>query len=234
MSVFTRISDIINSNLSAALDQAEDPEKVIRLLINDMQESLVQLRAATAAKIADKKQLKLKLKQLNRKIAHWQEKTELAISHGRDDLAKAALQQRNQLETPVIQTEADLIYLNDNDEKLKQDTGTLEDKLKNARTRQQGLNLRAQTAKSRIKLKRQLEHISTSGAFSKFDDYERKLELMEGEVESYDLGRVDFNNVDLTSELDRLEQDETLNRELENLKARMSVKTPSPLITHQA
>src|SRR5260221_800674 len=101
MGVFPRLSDIINSNLNAMLDRAEDPQKIVRLIIQEMEDTLVEPRAAAARSIADRKELSRRVAELDGAAADWQRKAELAVSRSRDDLAKAALSARAQASEAV-------------------------------------------------------------------------------------------------------------------------------------
>jgi phage shock protein A len=216
MSVFNRLTDIINSNINAILDQAEDPEKMVRMITQEMEETLVEVRSASARYIADKKQVAKKIQRLRRESRGWEEKAELAVSKGRDDLAKAALKEKSRQDEAVMQLEADLEAIDGAIAKLKSDTTQLEEKLQTARARQKALILRGKTAKSRIKVKRQIHDASYDDAIDRFELYERRLDEMEGEIESYDLA-----NRTLSDEIEDLEKDEQLDEELEALKERM-------------
>ncbi len=216
MSVFNRISDIINANLNAILEQAEDPEKIVRMITQEMEETLVEVRSASARYLADKKQINHRARMLKREAESWATKAELAVNKGRDDLAKAALREKNRFDTASTATEGDLKQIEIAIEKLASDAVQLESKLQLAKARQKALILRGQTAKSRIKVKRQMNDVSFDEAFGRFDSYERKLDEMEGEIESYNLG-----NQTLADEIHDLEKDEFLNAELESLKSRI-------------
>lgn len=216
MSVFNRLTDIINSNINAILDQAEDPEKMVRMITQEMEETLVEVRSASARYIADKKQVAKKIDRLRRESRNWEEKAELAVTKGRDDLAKAALKEKSRQDEAVVHLEADLEAIDGAIAKLKSDTTQLEEKLQTARARQKALILRGKTAKSRIKVKRQIHDVSYDDAMDRFELYERRLDQMEGEIESYDLA-----NRTLSDEIDDLEKNEQLDKELHALKERM-------------
>ena len=217
MSVFNRISDIVNANVSAILEQAEDPEKLVRLITREMEETLVEVRSSSARYLAEKKTISKKLRLRAQEASAWESKAELAINKGRDDLAKAALHEKNEVDSVITLLQGDLIHLDAAIDKLKSDTSQLETKLQSARARQKALIVRGQTAKSRMKVKRQIHDMSFDEAFSRFDSYERKLDEMEGEIESYDLGQRS-----LSDEIENLESDEHLTAELEALKSRMN------------
>jgi len=216
MSIFNRLSDIVNANLNSILEQAEDPEKIVRMITQEMQDTLVEIRSASARHLADKRKLENQLRHIRAEARSWERKAELAVEKGRDDLAKAALKEKAFVDQAESQVEADLINIEATLEKLRNDTDSLEEKLRQAKARQKALILRGQTAKSRIKVKRQLHDVAFDDAFSRFDSYERKLDELEGEVESYALG-----NQTLSAEIEGLKDAEFLDTELAALKSRM-------------
>ena len=215
MSVFNRFSDIVNANINSILDQAEDPHKMVRLITQEMQATLVEVRAASVRYIADKKEISERLEFSARESINWQNKAELAITKGRDDLAKAALLEKARQDEVVTALSTELIQVKDALSKLKTDADQLEDKLILARTREKALILRGQTARSRLKVKRQLHDVNCEDALSRFESYERKLDDMEGAIESYELP-----NRTLSQEISDLQDDEHLTKELQELKSR--------------
>jgi phage shock protein A len=217
MSVFNRLSDIVNANLNAMLDQAEDPEKIVRLITQEMQDTLVEVRSTSARYLADKRQLEKQLRLIRAESTTWERKAELAIDKGRDDLAKAALREKSLVDEVETRLQADIIHVDVAIEKLRAATVSLEEKLVQAKARQKALILRGQTARSRIKVKRQLNDLSFDDAFNRFEVYERKLDEMEGEVEAFDLG-----NLTLSAEIESLQTDHELDAELALLKQRVT------------
>ena len=189
MSIFSRFTDIINSNINSILDKAEDPEKMVRLIIQEMEETLVEVRTQSAKLIADKKELSRRIERLHLEAEEWESKAEIALSKGREDLARAALKEKSLAEEATMALEADLEVIDINLDKLSGDIGLLQQKLGDAKTRQKGLIVRSRTAESRMGVKRQLHDVDIDEAMSRFDRYERKIDDLEGEVEAYDLGR---------------------------------------------
>lgn len=216
MGVFNRFSDIINSNINSILDQAEDPRKMVRLITQETLETLVEVRSVSARNIADRKQLQERIRYSRSESKGWQDKAELAIVKGRDDLAKLALKEKTHHDEAVITMERDLIRINDAVSKLQHDADRLEEQVKLARTHQKALILRGQTVKSRAKVKRQLRNVNCDEALSRFEEYERQLDEVEGVIESYDLG-----NRTLAQEINDLQDDDHLNKELQALKSRI-------------
>ena len=217
MGIFSRFTDIINANINSILDKAEDPEKMVRLIIQEMEETLVEVRTQSAKLIADKKELERKSERWGSEIVEWERKAEVAISKEREDLARAALKEKRNCEEASITLESELQQVSDSLEKLSGDVAQLQQKLKDAKLRQKALILRGDTAKSRMGVKRQLHTVNIDEALTKFDRFERRIDDMEGEVEAFELGQRS-----LSEEIAELERDEQINADLAELKAKMS------------
>ncbi len=216
MSVFSRLSDIVNSNLNALLDRAEDPEKMVRLIIQEMEETLVEVRTTSARAIADKKELARRREALAAEAAEWERKAELAIRKERDDLARAALVERNRAAEMAQAAGDEVQILDETLAKLNGDVAALQAKIKDAKARQSALIVRGQTAQTRLGIRRQLSEHNIDDAMHRFELYERKLDDLEGMVESYDLGQKT-----LAAEIEELEDNERMDEELAKLKARV-------------
>ena len=216
MGIFSRFTDIINSNINAILDKAEDPEKMVRLIIQEMEETLVEVRTQSAKLIADRKELNRRIERLQREAQDWESKAEIALSKEREDLARAALKEKQGAEEAMAQIEADLEVIDHNLEKLSGDIAQLQQMLSDAIARQKALLVRGKTAQSRMGVKRQIHDVNIEEAMSRFDRYERRIDDLEGEIEAYDLGQRS-----LADEIDELETDEKVDEELERLKARL-------------
>ena len=189
MGIFSRLSDIINSNINSLLDRAEDPEKLIRLIIQEMEDTLVEVRSAAARTIADRKEMERRLGRMADAQAEWQRKAELAIAKGRDDLAKGALLEKNKLGETIVAIEEELGRLETALQRNDADVSKLEAKLAEAKARQKGLVARHSTAGQRLKVRRQLNDGRIDDAFERFDVVERRIDRIEGEADAYDLGR---------------------------------------------
>ena len=216
MSIFSRMTDIINSNLNALLDKAEDPEKMVRLIIQEMEETLVEVRTTSARTIADKKELVRRRDWLKEESTEWERKAEVAIRKGRDDLARAALVERNKAAEASDHATRELGLLDETLAKLSEDTAALQNKIKDAKTRQNAIIMRGKAAKTRLGVKRQLNDANLDDAIHRFEQYERKMDDIEGQIEAYDVGRRT-----LADEIKELEGGEKIDEDLKALKARV-------------
>lgn len=217
MSIFSRLADIINSNLGAILDRAEDPEKMIRLMIQEMEDTLVEARTVAARVIADKKEGARRLSRLAEAQAEWQRKAELALSKSREDLAKGALIEKAKLAETGRVLEEELQLLDDALGKQEEDITKLEAKLREAKVKQKTVLTRQDSATSRLKVRQQVHERRMEDAFTRFAQMERRVDNLEGEVESFDLGR----GKTLAEEISDLEAEQAVERELEELKSRL-------------
>ena len=221
MGIFSRLADIINSNLNAILDRAEEPEKIIRLVIQEMEDTLVEVRSTAAKTIAEKKEISRRLTRLSEAQASWSEKAELALAKGREDLAKGALVEKAKLAeaAQALQEEAEEL-----DAMLAQgeaDIAKLESKLREAKAKQQALTARHDTAGSRLKVRRTLYDGRVEDAFNRFEQVEKKLDEAEGAVEAYDLGR---DGKTLAEEISELAAESAIEDELAAMKARLEAQ----------
>ncbi|MDO7641145.1 MAG: phage shock protein PspA [Reinekea forsetii] len=217
MSIFSRLSDIINSNLNSILDRAEDPEKMIRLIIQEMEETLVEVRSSSARVIADKKDVQRRLGRLRNDADDWEAKARLAVGKNREDLARAALAEKQAITDEVTAVEQEFNALDDHLEHLGNEIGQLQLKLNDAKAKQKVLLMRQKTVSTRMRTRGQLNREQLQDAFEKFEHYERKMDSMESQLEADDLGRDDKQG--LKNEIESLAQDEAINAELARLKA---------------
>lgn len=217
MGIFSRFSDIINSNINAILDKAEDPEKMVRLIIQEMEETLVEVRTVSAKAIADKKELMRRKQWLLGQVAMWQSKAELALQKGREDLAKGALVERLKYLNEGHDVDAELDELEAHLLSLEDEISQLQKKITEAKTRQKTLVTRHQAATSKLKVRKTLHGSAVQETLSRLEGYERKLDELEGQVESYDLGEKS-----LADEIDQLAKDDEIEAQLALLKAKMN------------
>ena len=218
MGIFTRFSDIVNSNINAILDKAEDPEKIVRLMIQEMEDTLVEVRSAAARSIADKKDLNRKLETLERERKDWDDKAELAMRKGREDLAKAALVEKSRIAAGTEGLKQDYLAVDDGLGKLNEDIAKLESKLADAKARQKALLARHKTANSRLAARKKIHDYKIDDAMIRFEQFTRRIDDVEGRVEAYDLGLPK----DLNHEFASLEAEESVQKELDDLKARVA------------
>lgn len=222
MGVFSRFQDIVNSNITSLLDRAEDPKKMIRLMIQEMEDTLVEVRSSSAKIIADKKELQRRVKALESEAFNWLQKTELAISKGREDLAKGALVEKRRAEEAVEAGAAELAFLEEQVQLLSNEIGQLQSKLDTAKAKQKELLVREQTGRSRLEVRKRTNRETLNKAFDKFEQYEQRLEELEAEVDSYDLGR--GHNHSLSEEIDDLAMNDEIEKELAELKSKIKAK----------
>jgi phage shock protein A len=216
MSIFSRLTDIVNSNLNSLLDKAEDPEKMVRLIIQEMEETLVEVRSTSARAIADRKELVRRREWLKQETSEWERKAEVAIRKGREDLARAALIEKNRVTESVDAVERELQTIDETLSKLGSDTEALQLKLKDAKNRQHTIIMRGKAAKARLGIRRHLHESQIDDAMQRFETFERKIDGLESQVEAYDVGRRT-----LADEIRELEAGEQVDEELQRLKARI-------------
>lgn len=216
MGIFSRFTDIINSNINNLLDKAEDPAKMVRLIIQEMEDTLVEVRSSSAKTLADKKDLVRQIERFEKEVTDWQDKAELALSKNREDLARAALLEKKKSADNAASLNEELIHIEEHIAKLQVEISQLQDKLSDAKTRQKAILIREKTAQSRLKVKKNINTDKVNDALGRFDQYERKIDDIESQIESYDIG-----NKSLSDEISELEADESVDNELAELKAKL-------------
>jgi phage shock protein A len=219
MGIFSRFSDIVNSNINALLDKAEDPEKMVRLIIQEMEDTLVEVRSSSAKTIAEKKELQRLITRLQEEAADWQAKAELALSKERDDLARAALIERQKAAEQAETVARDIANLDEHISKLQDEVSQLQEKLADAKARQKSMLMRRQTVANRLEVKKTLDSNKINDAMYKFERYEQKIDTLEAQVEAYDLGKKS-----LKDEFAELAAQDKIDQELAELKAKMQSK----------
>ena len=225
MGIFTRFRDIISSNINAMLDKAEDPEKLIRLMIREMEDTLVEIKSACAGVMASGKKIKRQLDGLGTRAQYWEEKAELAVNKGRDDLAREALVEKRKFNHRMETLEGDLAEHDLLIEQYQDDIRQLEEKLKSARDKQRMLVQRHIHARKKIQAQEELRRIDSSETVMKFDEIENRIERMEAEADLVNYGK----KTSLEEELERLSVDEEIENELRALKTPSTgIKDDSP------
>ena len=218
MGIYSRLTDIVNSNMHAMLDSAENPDKMIRLIIQEMEDTLVEVRSTSVRTIARKKTLERKRRGLENDANEWQRKAELAISKDRDDLARAALTAKAKIADVISEIDVELDALNEELDKLDEDVAKLKAKLADAKARQKAMTMRQNSATTRVNVQRQVHNSKIDEAMAKFETYERKIDTLEAEAESFDVGGGNAQSLD--DAFAELESSDAVEQELAALKAR--------------
>jgi phage shock protein A len=219
MGIFSRTRDIIAANVTDLLDRAEDPAKMIRMIIMEMEETLIEVRAAAARSIADQKEMRRHIGKLETAQANWAEKAELALSKGRDDLAKAALVEKRKLAEMAEQLAGDIAELDEGLKANEDDIAKLQAKLREARARQNSIVARMESATNRLRLRQAYAGPRIDDAFARFEMLERRVDLAEGRAEAYDLGQ---RPKTLDEEIAELKTNDAVDAELAALKAKVA------------
>jgi phage shock protein A len=220
MGIFTRFRDIISSNINAILDKAEDPEKLIKLMIREMEDTLVEIKAACAGAMASSKKAQRQLDTLHDRIRYWDEKAGLAVKKGRDNLAREALVEKRRYARRMDSLENELAEHNLIVEQYQADIRQLEDKLKSARDKQRLLVQRHIHANRKRRAQEEIRRVDSSEAMLKFDELENRIERMEAEADLVNFGKKTV----LEAEFDALGVDEEIEKELQALKTPVSQK----------
>lgn len=216
MGIFSRFSDIVGSNLASMLERSSDPQKTIRLIIQEMEDTLVEVRTHSAQTIAERKELERRLQRGQLDVQDWEQKAELALRKGREDLAKAALLERARVEDSLNEWRQRLPVYDETLSKLTLEIGQLQDKLDDARARQAALSTRHQAVDSRWKIRRQFDQ--EPAAQDSLRAYERDVDQKEAQLEAHDLGR----RKTLAEEIEELATTDRIDQQLAALKAKLA------------
>jgi phage shock protein A len=218
MGIFSRTRDIIAANVTDLLDKAEDPAKMIRMIIMEMEETLIEVRASAARTIADQKEMRRHIAKLDKLQESWTEKAELALSKNREDLAKAALLEKQKAGDMADRLKEEIAVLDDALQASEQDIGKLQNKLREARARQTSIVARLESAHNRFKLREMTNGAKVEDAFARFETLERRVDFAEGRADAAGMGSAPKS---LDEEIAELRSSEKVDAELEALKARM-------------
>jgi phage shock protein A len=223
MGVFTRFRDIVSSNINAMLDKAEDPEKLIKLMIREMEDTLVEIKASCAGVMANSKKVQRELDEVQSREKYWKERAELAVNKGRDDLAREALMEKRRYSDREDVLKKELTGCDSLVEQYQDDIRQLEDKLGAAREKQRILIQRHIHANRKKRAQQEIRRIDSTEAVIKFEELENRIERMEAEADLVNFGR----KPTLEGELDSLAIDDVIEKELQNLKSSRAKKGKS-------
>jgi phage shock protein A len=215
--VFSRARDIFAANMTEILDRAEDPARMIRMIIMEMEETLVEVRASAARSIADIKEMRRTVGRLDEIQADWTAKAELALAKDREDLAKAALLERQKAADMADGLRCEMSQIEQVLRGYEADLAKLQAKLREARARQNAIAARLESAVTRAKAREIMHGSRTQDAFSKFEILERRADFAEGRAEALGI-------TSLEDEIDQLKADEAVDRELEAMKAALKAR----------
>lgn len=218
MGIFSRTRDIVAANFADLIDRAEDPAKMIRMIISEMEDTLVEVRASAARTIADQKEMRRHIAKMDSLQESWTEKAELALSKDREDLARAALVERQKAFDMAEQLKAEISVLDDALRASEEDIAKLQNRLREARTKQASVQTRLESANNRARLREMYNGPKTHEAFSRFDVLERRVDDAEGRAEALGLGV----QKTLEEEIAELRSGEKVDAELAELKRRLN------------
>jgi phage shock protein A len=215
MGIFTRFRDIVGSNINSMLDRAEDPEKLIKLMIQEMEDTLIELKSACAGVMAESKKIERQLQALDRRVDYWEDKANLAVNKGRDNLARDALVEKRRYSRRAESLTQELSEHEALLEQYQDDIRQLEEKLKNAREKERLLVQRHIHAARKKRAQEEMRRMDSADAIFKFEELEHRIEHMEAEADLVNFGR----KPSLEEEFERLSLDEEIERELKTIKA---------------
>jgi phage shock protein A len=214
MGIFTRFRDIVGSNINSMLDRAEDPEKLIKLMIQEMEDTLIELKAACAGVMAENRKVERQLKALENRVVYWEANAELAVNKSRDDLAKEALLEKRRYTQRAESLANELTERQALLGQYKDDIRQLEEKLKSAREKERLLVQRHIHAVRKKRAQEEMRRMESADAILKFEELENRIEQMEAEADLVNFGR----KPSLEDELERLSLDDEIENELKALK----------------
>ena len=214
MSIFSRFRDIVNSNINSMLDQAEDPEKLVRLMIQEMEDTLIDLKASCAGAIAARKKVGRSFDELTGRAANWEAKAKLAVEKGREELAREALMEKRRANEGITSLDKEITGLDEVVRNYRTDISQLEEKLATAREKQRVLVQRHIQAQHKITAQTQIRRVDTQDALLRYEQFEARIERMEAEADLINYGR----KPTLEEQFAQLERDEDIEKELEALK----------------
>ncbi|MEO0467633.1 MAG: phage shock protein PspA [Pseudomonadota bacterium] len=215
MGLFSRLGDIINSNINSMLDNAENPEKIARLIIQEMEDTLVEVRTAAARAMADKKEMEREIAHYSTVRDDWENKAELAIDKGREDLARGALLAKQKADGEIARRQDAMAAAEEAFEKRQDDLSKLQEKLSEAKAKHRALMMRREAAEQRIRIRSQVHDGKVDEALARYANVERKVDEMEAYAD-----QIKSREPTLQAEFDALERNDAVEAELQALKAK--------------
>ena len=220
MTIFSRITDIINANINALLERAEDPEKMIRLIIQEMEDTLVEVRSQSVRGIADRREIERKIERLETNGREWEDKAAFALGKGREDLAKSALLIKRKLENQAALLREEFTLIQESLARHNEDLAKLQAKIDEAKARKSSIELRMSTAKDRVRVRHALHDDRVDDALNRYGSLERRIDELEAGAEVYDMGKAKT----LDQEFAELEAETDIAEDLVRLKARVAAE----------
>jgi phage shock protein A len=222
MGIFNRVNDVVQSNIVALLDKAEDPKKLVNLLLIDMQDALNECRTTAAALLCEEKVLKRYIASQEKSLAQWHSKAEVAVSRGRDDLAKLAIAEKQKLSEGLLSKEVELTKLKESIANITEDCASLQQKLAQVKIKQAQLAQRNEVVVARERIHMQINSNKVEHALSRFEEIEQRVESIEAQVEAYELGCAENTTA---VQIEMLVKNEKIDAELASLKANLNTQT---------
>jgi phage shock protein A len=215
MGIFTRFSDIISSNINSMLDKAEDPEKMIKLMIHEMEDTLIELKSSCAGVIAGRKKVERKLEEMLGRRDLWAERANLAVAKGRDNLAREALIEKRRFAEIAEALENELVEFEGIFNQYQEDITELESKLNNAKEKKRVLVQRHKRATGKKRAQEDIRRSNSGDTMARFDKLESRIEQMEAEADLVNMPK----KPTIEEEFDNLASDDEIENELARIKA---------------